>query len=27
LIEAIRKVDMDDVRKQIAESEAANTNE
>ena len=27
LIEAIRKVDMDDVRKQIAEAEAANTNE
>jgi hypothetical protein len=27
LIDAIRKVDMDDVRKQIAEAEAANTNE
>jgi len=27
LIDAIRKVDMDDVRKQIAEAEAANTKE
>ena len=27
LIDSIRKVDMDDVRKQIAEAEAANTNE
>ena len=27
LIDAIRKVDMDDVRKQIAEAEAANSNE
>lgn len=27
LIDAIRKVDMDDVRKQIAEAEAANTTE
>jgi thioredoxin 1 len=27
LIDAIRKVDMDDVRKQIAEAEAANNNE
>jgi len=27
LIDSIRKVDMDDVRKQIAEAEAANSNE